>query len=184
VKEGLDNGYSKICKEGTAKVGKQGEGRYRWESTHFPCLKNSVLDAMEEIAVDCSTRPAQSESFVRPVGVIDWNNNVRMMKNSFAAMSVSKPTKAESTTPLDAVVDGLDAVVDGYLSYAITVNMKVGGTLGNETSIVVESSAPAVAKRAPEVPFGLLALDTGAHLNVLAYLQPNWVQWGGGGGGR
>ena len=79
---------------------------------------------------------------------------------------------AESATPLDAVVDG-------YLSYAITINMKVGGTLGNETSIVVESSAPAVAKRAPEVPFGLLALDTGAHLNVLAYLQPNWVQWGG-----
>ena len=70
--------------------------------------------------------------------------------------------------------------VDGYLSYAIVVNMKVGGTLGNEDSIVVESSAPAVAKRARAVPFGLLALDRCAHLNVLAYLQPNWVQWGRG----
>ena len=70
--------------------------------------------------------------------------------------------------------------VDGYLSYAIVVNMKVGGTLGNEDSIVVESSAPAVAKRARAVPFGLLALDRCAHLNVLAYLQPNWVQWWGG----
>jgi hypothetical protein len=73
-----------------------------------------------------------------------------------------------------------DPPVDGCLSYAITVNMKVRGTLGNEDSIVVESSAPAVAKRARAVPFGLLALDRQAHLNVLAYLQPNWVQWGGG----
>ena len=83
-------------------------------------------------------------------------------------MSLSKPTPQDSP-------------VDGYLSYAIVVNMKVGGTLGNEDSIVVESSAPAVAKRAPAVPFGLLALDRRAHLNVLAYLQPNWVQWGGRG---
>jgi hypothetical protein len=30
-----------------------------------------------------------------------------------------------------------DALLDGCLSYAITVNMKVGGTLGNEASIVV-----------------------------------------------
>ena len=88
-------------------------------------------------------------------------------------MSVSKLTKAESAT-------SQDAPVDGYLSYAITVNMKVGGTLGNEDSIVVESSAPAVAKRAPAVPSGLLALDRYAHLNVLAYLKPNWVQWGRG----
>ena len=85
-----------------------------------------------------------------------------------AAMSFSKPP-----------VDGYLSYVDGYLSYAIVVNMKVGGTLGNEDSIVVESSAPAVAKRARAVPFGLLALDRCAHLNVLAYLQPNWVQWGG-----
>ena len=86
-------------------------------------------------------------------------------------MSLSKPTPQDSP-------------VDGYLSYAIVLNMKVGGTLGNEASIVVESSAPAVAKRAPAVPFGLLALDKHAHLNVLAYLQPNWVQWGGRGGGE
>jgi hypothetical protein len=89
-------------------------------------------------------------------------------------MSLSKPTKAESATPQDAPVDG-------YLSYAIAVNMKVGGTLGIEDSIVVESSAPAVTKRSPAVPFGLLALDRHAHLNVLAYLQPNWVQGGRGG---
>jgi hypothetical protein len=87
-------------------------------------------------------------------------------------MSVSKPIKAGSAAPQDAPVDG-------YLSYAITVNMKVGGTLGNEDSIVVESSAPAVAKKEPAVPFGLLALDRDAHLNVLAYLQPSWVEWGG-----
>ena len=80
------------------------------------------------------------------------------MKNSFAAMSFSKPTTQ-------------DAPVGGYLPYAITVNMKVVGTLGNEDSIVVESPAPAVAKSAPAaVPFGLLALDRHAHLNVLAYL--------------
>jgi hypothetical protein len=30
-----------------------------------------------------------------------------------------------------------DSPVDGYLSYAIALNMKVGGTLGNEDSIVV-----------------------------------------------
>ena len=83
-------------------------------------------------------------------------------------MSLSKPTKAENATPLDALVDGC-------LPYAITVNMKVRGTLGNEASIVVESSAPAVAKKEPAVPFGLLALDRDAHLNVLAYLQPSWV---------
>jgi hypothetical protein len=87
-------------------------------------------------------------------------------------MSFLKPTKAETATPHDALVDG-------YLSYAIAVNMKVGGTLGNEDSIVVESSAPAVSKRAPAVPFGLLALDRHTHLNVLAYLQPNWVRGGG-----
>jgi len=84
------------------------------------------------------------------------------MKNYFAAMPLSKPTPQ-------------DPPVDGCLSYAITVNMKVRGTLGNEDSIVVESSAPAVAKRARAVPFGLLALDRQAHLNVLAYLQPNWL---------
>jgi hypothetical protein len=63
-----------------------------------------------------------------------------------------------------------DSPVGGYLPYAIAVNMKVGGTLGNEDSIVVESPAPAVVKRAPAVPFGLLALDRRAHLVVLAYL--------------
>jgi hypothetical protein len=65
--------------------------------------------------------------------------------------------------------------------------MKVGGTLGNEDSIVVESSTLAVAKSAPAVQaFGLFALDRHAHLNVLAYLRPNWVQWrrGGGRGGE
>jgi hypothetical protein len=92
------------------------------------------------------------------------------MKNYFAPMLAAMPF---SNTP-----------VDGYLSYAIVVNMKVGGTLGNDDSIVVESSAPAVAKRARAVPFGLLALDRCAHLNVLAYLQPNGVQWGGRGGGE
>ena len=75
--------------------------------------------------------------------------------NSFAAMSsVSNPAMAESAAPQDA-----PAPVDGYLSYAITVNMKVGGTLGNEDSIVVESSTLAVAKSAPAFAFGLLALD-------------------------
>jgi hypothetical protein len=98
------------------------------------------------------------------------------MKIVFAAMSGSKPTKAESGTLQYAPVDG-------YLSYAIAVNMEVRGTLGNEDSIVVESSAPAVAKRARAVPVGLLALDRHEHLNVLAHLQPTWVQWGGGGGG-
>jgi hypothetical protein len=88
-----------------------------------------------------------------------------------------KKSFLESATPQDAPVDSC-------LSYAITVNMKVVGTLGNEDSILVESSAPAVAKSAPAaVPFGLLALDRHAHLNVLAYLQPNWVQCVGRGGG-
>jgi hypothetical protein len=96
--------------------------------------------------------------------------------NSFAAMSsVSNPAMAESAAPQDA-----PAPVDGYLSYAITVNMKVGGTLGNEDSIVVESSTLAVAKSAPAFAFGLLALDRHAHLNVLAYLRPDWVHGGGG----
>jgi hypothetical protein len=77
-----------------------------------------------------------------------------------------------------------------FLAYASAVNMKVRGALGNEDSIVIESSTSAAAKSAPAVPFGLLALlDRHAHLNVLVCLQPNWVQWkgggeGGGGGGR
>jgi hypothetical protein len=74
--------------------------------------------------------------------------------------------------------------VDGYLAYASVVNMKVGGALGDEGSIVVQSTV-AVAKNATSVSIGLLKLDRHAHLNVLAYLKPNWVQWGGNGlGGR
>jgi hypothetical protein len=89
-------------------------------------------------------------------------------------MSLSKPTPQ-------------DPPVDGYLSYAIALNMKVGGTLGNEDSIVVGGRIIIIIRsscgeKSTAVPFGLLALDKHAHLNVLAYLQPNWVQWGGGGG--
>ena len=69
--------------------------------------------------------------------------------------------------------------IDGCLSYAIVVNMKVGGTLGEDDSIRVEY-APAVSKTAPAVYFGLLAMDRQTHLDVLAYLQPNWVQCGVG----
>ena len=66
--------------------------------------------------------------------------------------------------------------VGGFLAYASVVNIKVGGVLGINDSIVVQHS-PAVTKSAPAVPFGLLALDRHAHLNVLAYLHPNWVRW-------
>jgi hypothetical protein len=40
--------------------------------------------------------------------------------------------------------------VDSFLAYASVVNMKAGGTLGNEGSIVVQPSS-AVAKCAPAV---------------------------------
>jgi hypothetical protein len=76
-------------------------------------------------------------------------------------MSLSKPTPQDSP-------------VDGYLSYAIVLNMKVGGTLGNEASIVVEGQI--IEKDPVPFAFGLLTLDKPTHLNVLAYLQPNWVQ--------
>ena len=82
-------------------------------------------------------------------------------------MSLSKPTPQDSP-------------VDGYLSYAIALNMKVGGTLGNEDSIVVGGPIiirSSCGEKSTAVRFGLLALDKHAHLNVLAYLQPNWVQW-------
>ena len=85
-------------------------------------------------------------------------------------MSLSKPTPQDSP-------------VDGYLSYAIALNMKVGGTLGNENSIVVGGriiTRSSCGEKSTAVPFGLLALDKHAHLNVLAYLKPNWVQWGRG----
>ena len=80
------------------------------------------------------------------------------MKNSFAAMSLSKPAPQDSP-------------VDGYLSYAIALNMKVGGTLGNEDSIVVGGRiirSSCGEKSTAAVPFGLLALDKNTHLNVLA----------------
>jgi hypothetical protein len=75
--------------------------------------------------------------------------------------------------------------VDGFLGYASVVNMKVGGTLGNEGSIWVQST-PAVVKRAPaagpdgrtRVPVGLLKLDRHLHLKVLKYLEPTWVKGG------
>ena len=88
---------------------------------------------------------------------------------------------------------------DGFLGYASVVNMKVGGTLGNEGSIWVRSTPPAVVKSAPaaspdgrtRVPVGLLKLDGHAHRTVLKYLEPTWVhrgtqgcERGGRGGGR
>jgi hypothetical protein len=74
--------------------------------------------------------------------------------------------------------------VDGFLGYASVVNMKVGGTLGNEGSIWVQSTPPAVVKSEPaaspdgrtRVPTGLLKLDGHAHRTVLKYLEPTWVQ--------
>jgi hypothetical protein len=64
--------------------------------------------------------------------------------------------------------------VDGYLSYASVMNMKVvGGYRGNESSVTVQSS-PATVKGTSTVPVGLLALDRHSHLNVLAYLEPIW----------
>jgi hypothetical protein len=71
---------------------------------------------------------------------------------------------------------GCDPLVDGCLSYAIAVNMKMIRTSGKEDSSVIESSAPVVGKRARADPVGLLAMDRKVHMNVLAYLQPNWVR--------
>jgi hypothetical protein len=81
--------------------------------------------------------------------------------------------------------------VDGFLGYASVVNMKVGGTLGNEGSIWVRSTPPAVVKSEPAaspdgrtpVPVGLLQLDGHAHRTVLKYLEPTWVHRGVGGRG-
>jgi hypothetical protein len=68
-----------------------------------------------------------------------------------------------------------------YSAYASVVNMKVGGTLGDERTITVHSS-PAVAKKnVPAVPVGLLKLDKHTHWKVLEYLKPNWVLGTGGG---
>jgi hypothetical protein len=87
------------------------------------------------------------------------------------------------------VADLINTEVDSSncLAYASVVNMKVGGTLGDERTITVHSS-PAVVKSAPaaapsartRVPVGLLALAGDLHQNVLAYLKPNWVQGGEG----
>jgi hypothetical protein len=78
---------------------------------------------------------------------------------------------SKSSIPQDA------PVVDGCLSYVITVNMKVEGTLGDERTITVQPS-PAVLKIAPAAPVGLLNLHRHAHLKVLEFLKPNWVQGG------
>jgi hypothetical protein len=69
-----------------------------------------------------------------------------------------------------------------FLAYASVANMKVQGIFRDERSITVHAS-PAVVKTTPvavpavrtRVPVGLLTLDRHAHLNVLTYLQPNWV---------
>ena len=69
-----------------------------------------------------------------------------------------------------------------FLAYASVANMKVRGILGDERTITVHAS-PAVVKTTPvavptvrtRISVGLLTLDRHAHLNVLTYLQPNWV---------
>jgi hypothetical protein len=105
----------------------------------------------------------------------------------------SEPDSAKTPT-IHARMEGQP--VDGFLGYASVVNMKVGGTLGNEGSIWVRSTPPAVVKSAPAagpdgrtpVPVGLLQLDGHAHRTVLKYLEPTWVHRvvGGrkGGGGE
>ena len=110
--------------------------------------------------------------------------------------SPSSPPTAHLTSSNESQLARMEspAVDDvSFLAYASVVNMKVVGTLGDERTITVHPS-PAVVKGTPaavpavrtRVSVDLLALADDLHQNILAYLQPNWVQGGEKrkGGGR